>query len=192
MMHRARRRSSQLRTRGPPVRQSSYEFCAPPNFAPGVRVGIADVDVDLPGYFWVPEDADRRIRGRLTWSAYAGGELTLEGILAPGGEFAGTAATLSGRTLAGIPMVLRDSFVRRAQIAAEVTQRWRVNYAYLGTSEAEPRTDGLAVELDGLGTFTRSSGLSITGNLGPRDPVKIEWTPADPPLSVATPGRREA
>lgn len=138
----------------------------------------------MSGHFWAPEEPDKQVRGRLTWSAAEGGELTLEGILAPGGSLASVAPTLLGRTLGQIPVVLVDCFVRRAVIAAEITQRWRVNSAYVGTSTADLRANMLALEIDGLAAFMRASGLSVQGSLEARDPVHITWTRADPPVSL--------
>lgn len=142
------------------------------------------MDLDQHGYFWIPGEEDTRVRGHLAWSVSEGGELSLEGILASGGSLAASAPRLLGQTLSGVPMVLVDSFVRRAQIAAELTQRWHVNQAYVGTFDAEPDTDVLALDIDGLGAFTRTSGLGVEGTSGPRDPVHITWAPADPPLSL--------
>jgi len=142
------------------------------------------MNLDLHGHFWLPAHEAERVRGRLTWNAASGGELTLEGFLWHDGSPSKSADLLCGRGLDGTPLALVRSFLRRFQSSAPLTQHWRVNGAFLGTFDAEPSTHVLATEVDGLGAFTRTSGLAVQGSNGARDPVHITWSPADPPLSL--------
>lgn len=120
------------------------------------------MNLEVEGYFWLPEEPDRKVRGRLIWSPEIGGSLALEGLLTPGMQVAGQADELRGQTLDGLELILLNTFVRQAHISASLSQQWHINQAFLGSDTAEMATETLALEADELEAFVATSGLAIS------------------------------
>jgi hypothetical protein len=133
--------------------------------------------VDIEGRFWSADSPDRKVRGRLQWTAQTG-ELRLEQIL----RVVPQASTdkigvIHGNSLLGEPMCLTDCFVHSTRFpGGQYPQSWTVNGTLLGVESPQSTVEGLQVHASALRPFYGEPLVDVRDDKeGPRDVLDIRW-----------------
>jgi hypothetical protein len=149
--------------------------------------------LDIEGHFWLPEDRDNRVAGKLIFDPDKGGELSLIGSL---DYHQYDASRIIGVASDGLH-TLEGCFMQNDSIGTLTKQRYYVNRLYSGVEYEhgeEPAFDEFALELANLAEWAQLPRISEDWGFGPgpdgrEQTFKISLNPIEPATATVTAGR---